>query len=230
MPQQSPPPQLPPESVRGLVSLLLIIHLFAVGIALAAYTSASPIERRIVTTLAPYIRTFNFDLTHVFPAGARLQLTHAGPSDIDFTVSGMVRLPDKQTADWSLPRKGLRPAIRAQRDQYLANAIGSLMDRESDELEAILPRAISAAELRRQNAKTGSIKVTAHFLQEPEDIGGSDVKRRNPDDAGFFRDVFEADVLLGPGGVDLLKKAAKGEVAPLTHKPGAATPPANSKE
>jgi hypothetical protein len=231
MPERDSQPQLPPESVRGFVSLLLIIHLFAIGIGLAAYTSASPVERRLVATLAPYLRTFNFDLTHVFPAVARLHLSHAGPSDIDFTITGTVRLPDKQSADWTLPRKGLRPAIRAQRDQYLANTIGSLTDRESEEQEAILPRTVAAAELRRHSAKSGSFKVTAHFLQEIEDIGGSEVNRRNPEDASFFRDVFEANVLLGPGGVDLLKKAAKGEVAPLTGTTGGAAPqPVNSKE
>jgi hypothetical protein len=229
MPERLPSPQLPPESVRGIVSLLLIVHLFAVAVGLAAYTSASSMERRVVTALAPYIRTFNFDLTHVFPAVARLHLTHAGPSDVDFTISGTVRLPDKQTVDWTLPRKGLRPAIRAQRDQYLANTIGSLMDRESEEQEAILPRAVAAAELHRHNAKSGSIKVTAHFLQEIEDIGGSDVSRRDPNNPSFFRDVFEADAI-GPGNVDLLKKSAKGEVAPLTGATGTATPPGINKE
>lgn len=228
MPEPPKQPQLPSESVRGFVSLLLLIHLFAVAVGLLAYTSASPLERRMVRTMSPYLRTLNFDLTHVYPAVARLHLTHAAPTDVDFTITGTARLPDGKTVDWKLPRSGLIPAIRSQRDQYLANTVGGLTDRESEELEAILPRAMAAAELRRSNARSGSIKVTAHYLPELEDLGGTDASRRNPDDPSYFRDVYDADALLGPGGIDLLKKAAKGEVAPLTGA-STATPPANNE-
>lgn len=231
MPDPTPQPQLPSESVRGLVSLLLIIHLFAIVVGLAAYPSASPVEVRLVTTLAPYLRTFNFDLAHGFPAPARLFLTHAGPTDIDYIVTGTVRQPDHKTAEWRLPRSGVLPLIRAQRDQYLANTIGSLTDGQMEEqLEAVLPRAVAGAELKRHGGKSGTLKITAHYLQEVDALGGSEVNRRNPNDPSYFRDTFEANVLLGPSGVDVLKKAAKGEVAPLTGASGATKTPANNKE
>lgn len=230
MPEQTPSPQLPSESVRTFVSLLLIVHLFAIGIAFFAYPSTSLLEGRIVRTLGPYLRTFNFDLAHVYPTAARPFLTHAGPTDIDYTVTGTVRLPDRTTVEWQLPRKGLFPLVRTQRDQALANTAGSLTDSQMEDMEVILPGALATAELQRNNAKSGTVKVTAHYLQEIQAIGGSEVNRRNPNDPSYFRDAFEATVLLGPSGVDVLKKAAAGEVAPLTGSSGTAAPPTNRKE
>lgn len=231
-PASNKPTQLPSETVRGLVSLFLVIHLFAIGVALASYASASVLERQLATTLRPYLRTFNFDLTHVFPAVARLHLTHAGTSDIDFRITGEAKLPDGKSGTWQLPRAGLFPPIRHSRDQALANVVGGLMERENDEQEALLPRALAAAELRRTGAKSGKIAVTAHYLLDLEDLNAPETKLRNPFDASYYRTVFEARVITNrTGDVDLLKFAAKGEVAPVTGaRGGPAKSPASKKE
>ncbi len=193
------------------------MHLFAVAAALSSYVSASLVQRQLVNGLRPYLRTLNFDLTHVFPAVARLHLTHAGPVDVDFRLTGETDLPDGKKQAWQIPRSGLFPPTRYQRDQALANVVGCLMESESEELESILPRALAAAELRKLGAKKGSITVTAHYLQELNDLKAAESSRRDPFDASYYRVVFDARVIAAVlGGVDLHKSAAKGEVAPVT--------------
>lgn len=228
---KSPPvvSSMPSEGVRGFVSLLLVVHLFAIGVALMAYSSASLLELKLLRALGPYLHTFNFGLTHVYDAPARLHLTHAGPSDVDFRISGETKGPNGTSRTWQIPRDGLFPPIRYHRDQSLANVVGGLMTREDEELEAVLPRTIATAELKRSNAQSGTVKVTAHFLQELEDLTASETSRRDPFDASYYRDVFDARAIAGPlGGVDLLKSSAKGEVAPVTGASGPNSSPKRS--
>ena len=227
------PPKLPSETVRGLVSLLIFVHLLALIVAMGSYTSASVFQRQLVTALRPYIRTLNFDLAHVFPTVARLHLTHAGPSDVDFQIAGEAKLPSGEFSKWQLPREGLFPPIRGTRDQTLANVVGGLLEADQEEREALLPRALAAAELRKADAKSGTITVIAHYLLEIEDLKSPDTKLRNPFDANYFRPVFAASVIATPfGGVDLLKSVGKGEVAPVTGASGntSKSTPAKGKE
>ena len=211
------PPQLPSDTVRGLVSLFLIIHLFALTVSLAAYVSASLVQRQLVIAMGPYLRTFNFELTHAFPAVARLHLTHANPTDVDFRVSGTVKLPDGKSQTWEIPRTRLFPPTRYRRDQTLANVVGGLTESENESQESLLPRALAAAELKKAGARKGEVTVTAHYLQEITDLKASETKLRDPFDASYYRPVFAADVLANAAGVvSLLKSTAKGEVAPVT--------------
>jgi hypothetical protein len=233
-PENPKPPELPSEGVRGIVSLLLVVHLFAIVVVLGSYTSASMLQRQLAATLRLYTRTLNFDLTHVFPAVARLHLTHAGPSDVDFTITGTANLKGGTKQPWQLPRPGLFPPIRANRDQALANVVGGLMDEENDEQESLLPLALASAELRKAGAKSGSITVTAHYLLELEDLNAPETNRRNPFDASYFRNVFQANVIAERNGrFSLLKSVGKGEVAPVTGASGntsKSTEPASKKE
>jgi len=232
-PPTSSPPQLPSETVRGIVSLLIFVHLLALVLAIGSYTQASLFQRQLVRALRPYVRTLNFDLTHVFPAVARLHLTHAGPTDVDFQISGQGKLADGKVADWQLPRADLFPPIRRVRDQNLANVIGAMTESEQEDREAVLPRSLAAAELRKVAAKSGSITVTAHYLLEIGDLNSTETRLRDPFDASYFRPVFDARVIATPsGGVDLLKSVGKGEVAPVTGASGATrkSAPAKSKE
>jgi hypothetical protein len=212
-----PTPQLS-ETARGIISLLLAIHLFTLTIVLGSYTSASPLLMRISDVLGPYARTLNLDLVHAFTAPARLHLTHAGPTDIDFIVRGETNVPQGEPVAWEIPRTGLLPPYRRLRDQNLANAMGQLTDRQNEELEAILPRAVAAAELAKAGAKAGSIRIVAHYLQQLTDVQSPTLNRRDPLDASYYSNVFEARVLAAPGGtVDLLKTSSSArDVAPVT--------------
>jgi hypothetical protein len=222
-----PSPALPSETVRGFVSLLIIIHVFAVVVALASYTSASRLQIKLSKEmLAPYLRNFNFDMTHVYPAVTRLHLTHADVADIDFALSGELKNAAGQPESWQLPESGLWPRIRYQRQLQLANAAGGLAQREDEEAE-ILPRALATSKLQAAGAKSGTLKVTAHYLPNIEDLTSPETARRDPFNATYYQAVFDAKTLAGPMGLDLLKTSAKGEVAPVSG--GKATGPAPAR-
>ena len=231
-PSPSPqPPQLPSETVRGFVSLLIFVHLLALIVALASYTRASVFQQQLLTAFRPYVRTLNFDLAHVFPSSARLHLTHAGPGDVDFRISGKAKLPSGEFSDWQLPRPGLFPPIRGTRDQTLANVVGGLLESEQEERETMLPRALAAAELRRAGAKSGTVTVTAHYLLEIDDLNSPETQLRDPFNANYFRSVFDASVIArSAGGVDLLKSVGKGEVAPVTGASGSTSKSTSAKK
>jgi hypothetical protein len=225
-------PANPPisETTQGLIGLFLVIHLFTLTVIFASYTSASPLLTRVSDVLSPYARSFNFDLVHAFNAPARLHLTHAGPTDLDFIVRGEANAPQGAAVAWEIPRAGLIPPYRRLRDQNLANTLGQLTDREDEELESILPRAVAGAEMAKAGAKSGTIRIVAHYLQQPEDMTSPTTSRRDPFDASYFSNVFEARVLAAPGGsVDLLKTSTSArDVAPVT-RPASPTGQPKSK-
>src|SRR5262249_34872444 len=104
--------------------------------------------------------------------------------------------------------------VRYRRYQALANAAGTLASGEEGSQSAgILARAIAGSVVKRAGASEGSIRIRAHWLPELENFSNLDaLKRAAREDAG---NVYEAQVLAGPDGVELLRKSATLEVAPV---------------
>jgi hypothetical protein len=136
------PPQLPSQGVRTLVSLLLFLHLFSLGVVFMSYGNPLGIEeqeslnRRLLDVLSPYVETFNLNLGHRYRVPtppetaveptARYYLTHGKPTDVDFVVEIDARKKDGTAEKVTIPPSNLWPHQRYLRYQMLANAIGSL--------------------------------------------------------------------------------------------------------
>lgn len=205
--------QLPPQGVRTTISLLLFMHLFGLTIGLAAYASPSSLQTRLKSFFGTYLQTLNFD----FYNSARLYLTHASPTDIDFSIEVSSKNAQGETETLTIPPAGLFPAQRTQRYQALANAAGNLATGEQidEEMAAVLPKSIAASLLARQGATSGTVRVKAHYLMAIEDFESTTIARRDPFDPSRYTTSYEAQVLVRPDGVDLLKTSAAGEVAPV---------------
>ena len=208
---------LPAQGVRTTISLLLFMHLFGLVLGLTAYASPSSLQMKLKVVFGAYLQTLNFD----FYNSARLYLTHASPTDIDFTVEVTSKGADGQVATLTLPPADLFPPQRTRRYQSLANAAGSLAtppqpgEPIDEEMAAVLPKSIAASLLARQGATSGTVKIRAHYLVSVDDFESDVIARRDPFDAMRYATSYEAQVLLRPDGVDLLKTAAAGEVAPV---------------
>lgn len=203
--------------VRSLVSLLLFVHLFAVFVAVTTYTRPSGLQERLHEVFAPYLRTLHltaFPVTHPF---ARYHLTHALPTDVDFTCEVDFTGPSgPQTV--TIPERPLWPRIRLRRYQALANATGALTDEEADEdLGGILPRAIAGSVLKSNGATEGTFRCRAHYLPLIEQMSEVDGGRSAP--LENFRVTYEAQVIVSGGTVELLKKSTTLEVAPIETRP-----------
>lgn len=217
---REPPPQWSPE-VRTWVSLLLFVHLFAVVVAVTTYTRPSLVQEQLHELFAPYLR--NLHLT-AYPNSypfARFYLTHALPTDAEYSCQIEFQAPDGKTETVVIPSSGLQPRVRYRRYQALANATGTLAENESNEdFSSILPRAIAGSILKRRGASQGVLRCKAHDSPEMESMAELESGRRGP--LEIYRDVYEAQVFVTSSGVELLKKSTRLEVAPVE---GAKKPP-----
>ena len=200
-------PPLPSPDVRGWVSLFLFIHLFSVVIALVSYVDPSTLQERLRTVLAPYLTTLNFDLNpNAYPTG-RFYLTHELPTDFDAVIHVDAKMPDGSERSITIPEPGLWPPERRRHYQALANAASTVV--ESDDYQAVLPKSIAGAILRSWGASSGTVRIERNSPP-------SDADRSNPFRSFQHSTIYEAHVLVSPSGqVDLVKKAAAGEVAPV---------------
>lgn len=220
------PVQWSPEA-RTWVSLLLFVHLFAVFVAVAAYTRSSGFERRLLRLFEPYLNNLYLSPTHSTYPFARYYLTHAAQSDVDFSCEVDVEGTDSETL--VVPDSGLWPGVRFRRYQALANVAGYLSQAEGDDnLAGILPKTIAAGVLGQRGEKQGVVRVRAHFLA-PIDAPAKA-------DRGPLTTQYEAEVFSSGDHFDLHKRSAKFEVAPLERRAKGArgasgpAPPKASKE
>ena len=199
--------------------MFLFIHLFAVAIALASYTDPSTLQERLRTVLAPYLTTLNFDLNpNAYPTG-RFYLTHDLPIDVDAVIHVDATLPDGEERSITIPEPGLWPPERRRHYQALANAANTLV--ESDDYQAVLPKAIAGAILRSWGATSGTVRIERHLPLQLDEVDSSDSSKSNPFSPKHYSTVYEAKVLVSPSGqVDLVKKVAAGEVAPVDKNRG----------
>ncbi len=204
---------MPNPEVRGLVGLLIFVHLFSVAVALASYADTSPLENRLQQVLGPYSATLNFDLRpSAYPSG-RFYLTHAEDADVDFSLEVEHTLPDGKAETLSIPMTGLWPG-ETRHYQALANAAGAMA--VSPDVEPVLLRSIAGSVLRHWDATRGLVRVRQHKLVPLEAMSAADASLRDPFNKLYFNTVYEAHVLIGPTGeVDLVKRSAAGEVAPV---------------
>lgn len=210
---------LPPESVRTWISLLLFIHLFMVAVAILAYPSPSTLEQRLCSTLNPYLRTLNFNLNHSAYSASRLHLTHAQDHDIDFKITATTTLKDGQQDVVTIPDPNAR-GIRYRRQLAYANVAGSLA--KNEQYEAILPKAVGGALMAQTGTKNATVMISERRLPAMEDITAGDEQRRNLNSGYYLRRSYEGNVFRIDRKVEIIKKAATGDVAPAQR--GAATP------
>jgi hypothetical protein len=214
----TPPPTWSPET-RSLVSLLIFAHLFALFVGVTTYTRPSDLQLRLHGLFAPYLRNLHFTAHQVSYPVARYYLTHALPTDVDFTCQVDFNTPDGSAQEVTIPRGDLQPLIRARRYQAIANAAGTMADPEANEdLASVLPKALAGAILKQHGAAQGNIRVRAHYIPQIEDMVEVAAGRRTPP----INDIYEAKVFVTGNSIELLKKANKLEVAPV--QPSAAPP------
>jgi hypothetical protein len=201
----------------------LFIHLFSIVIALASYTAPSTLQERLRTLLAPYLATLNFDLNPNAYSTGRFYLTHDLPVDVDAVIHVEATLPDGQQRSITIPEPGLWPLERRRHYQALANAANTLV--ENDDYQAILPKSIAGAILRSWGASDGTVRIQRHLPLQMDEVNSSDSSKSDPFSPKHYSTVYEAKVLVSPSGqVDLVKKVAAGEVAPVDKMPADKAP------
>lgn len=211
--QPAPKPTWGPEA-RTTASLLLFAHLFAVVVAVTSYTQPSLLQQRLHELFVPYLRNLHLAAYPTSYPFARYHLTHALVSDVDFTCQVEFEMPDGTPHTVTLPATGLQPPVRYRRYQLLTNAAGTLAgDELNEDAGSILPKTIGGSILKRHGASQGVLRLRGHLLPEIEDMASVESGDRQP--LENYSNVYEAQVIVAAGRVEILKRTTTLESAPV---------------
>jgi hypothetical protein len=207
--------QRPNEIVRTIVSFLLFLHFFALGVAIASNWSPSSLALRLrrVPGLRPYLQLLDQDQAYI-----GLYNLHDGLSeDTDAAVEVDLTLENGAERKFVLPAPGLWPHQRYRHFSRLAEVAADLAPNQ--DLQSIVPQAIAkhyVAEVQAEGHKVsgGMVRVKHWLLQPMEAIGSSNSAERDPHSAVYDRKLYEARIKLVGGKVRLLKVEEARDVAP----------------
>ena len=210
---------LPPDWLRTVVSFLIVVHLFALAVAVLSNWNPSTLSMRLrqnVPLVKPYLQALAMDQSYLPSYG----LTFAMEEDTDMAVELALELPDGSQKQIALPAKELWPRERWRRDARLAETAGDLTGERFKNIESMLPQAIAAHYVAKYEAKGGTIRFTRHKLLSIDAPASSDPNVRDPYNPLFYARVYEARIIVVRGSAKLLKTEAAAEVAPAAAKEG----------
>jgi hypothetical protein len=220
-------------TLRSILSLLLVIHLFCVAVVLASNFRRSQLQNRLVSIFACYTQLLDFDpdftpyfytLGRPIDDDARLTIDLYADADQPVTAQQMlktVRLPEGGTNWLGDRRRYFRLA------QILA--AGADPENENDDLTGEIARAVGARVMRESQARRAVLHCNRRMSQ-PLNLTtlNPGFPADRPTDAAYDRVVYEADVWIDEDNqVQVLKRASRAEVAPRQFAPR--QPPGTSK-
>lgn len=213
------------STTQQIVSLLIVLHLFCVLVALSSYTRRSPLQVRLLNMLAPYARTLN-----IAPASAPFHLTQYDALTGDFEhddehyLELTITTADGETQTHNLNVAALPfPDARRRYRTYATEMVYAQSDGVEGETRlAELAKAAAGYGLRRWHADAGVLRLK-HHLSQPRLLANlQEGFPENPRDERYLVTRYEADVLLDEDGdVQLIKREAKEQVAPVISPPAA---------
>lgn len=202
---------------RTALTLLLIVHLFAVTVGVLAYSfPLSPLRSQLaeVPFIRPYLQLLHIDTAYNF------HLTDGLEDDLDHFV---VVLPQDASADPAgetsaalrLPERGMQPGIRRERFQQLAQRAAA--GAEGDPVRPLLSKTIGGAMLRHADAPDGTyrFRVQRQRVVAREDVNSPDASRSDPYDASRFATAYEGAIILDGSGVYFTEIAPEEQRAGL---------------
>ena len=232
-PKSTPAATLPSSSVIGGVSLLLVIHLFAVVVA--GVSNQIPVEQgseplrtqfRRTPGLVPYLRTFGFDWGFNHPRTPWIMTDGSGQSvdhscDVVLDWPANAEVTDAMLADMKrlpLLPAGTRLGIRKRRYRQLATYVGLLVG--DDETESNLPKLISERLIAERGLTEGThrFRCRQHLLLNPENARSNIAAERDPFRPSLYDSIYQADLVIIEGEVVLSKVAGRGEVTQVDNE------------
>ncbi|HTN75839.1 MAG TPA: hypothetical protein VL096_11355 [Pirellulaceae bacterium] len=218
----------PSATTQQVVSLLLVIHLFCVFVALSTYSALSgymrpsALQERLLQLLAPYTRTID-----LAPGLAPYHLSHynasTGASEIDDDFYLEIEVTHD---DGSVERRSLNEfgsAFPDAQQRFRAFAADMVFYQSREGAGAIefgeFARAAAGFALRKMDAEVGVLRLKRHMSQ-PRLLG--DLEEGFPADPHaerYILTLYEADILLADGETQLIRREARGVVAPVISTP-----------
>lgn len=235
------PAKLPGQEIRGIVSLLIILHLLFVFLAMLTSTDsgASPVLRDIKES-TPGAEAY---LTQLWlDRGYDYHLMNDQPLDWDHHLEATIRdKDDKEFQSLTLPEAGMWPSERRDRWARLAWFVDYFVIRASGDAplaidvfrKNLLPGSICAGLIREHpGAYSVNLRCVYHRGISRKEMADPDVQVRDPNDARYLEKVGDFSVFLTAGGrPQTFEHLPSPEVSPLrTHAGATATPGSKSEK
>lgn len=193
----------PSAALRTFISLVIVIHLFCVGVVLSSNFAPSQLQESLVAILGPYTKTLHLD-----PNFVPYHLTSGEPTDRfhQWIVQGdgfALRFPDRQWRG-GFPRNRL--TMMAQVAAYYA-------ENEMDEVPAELARGFARYAIHGRQRPGSDERLVVRCLRYigDDDPAGVQDSLVSPG----IHVVYEADVWVDQNGtLSVLKRSPAAEVAP----------------
>lgn len=201
--------------LRTAGSLAISIHLLVVAAGL--YGSMAPgrdgdrnLKERLRGVVTPYTQLLNFDST------ARFALTHATGEDVDCRIEFLPAgdNPD-ENSQWVAVEKGWRGTDCRLRYQRLSEILAGYGDSRNDDGAAVVATAICEHLALQLGTDVQQIRCTRRLLQEPGDVDGSNLDRRNPSDSSYVVEVYRAEPIRIGGRLQMRRVGTRGQEAPV---------------
>jgi hypothetical protein len=219
--KNEPSPKLPNETVRTVVSLWLVFHLFGIALALATDTGMGRSQLLERMKRAPFLSQYLYALW--LDVGYSYPLT-AGEQDGDYSIETELVYTDGHHGDRASLALPDAHGQRLERYQALARRAAPGPDMETP--DSTLPSYIGGAMLRKlqdEGVKEVLFYVRRHAPLSMSDAAAADPAQRNPLAPRTFTDLAVASVTLDSLGnpqVQFRPQSAR-DVAPVTNPRGA---------
>ncbi|HEY2415029.1 MAG TPA: hypothetical protein VGI40_22485 [Pirellulaceae bacterium] len=222
-------------TLRGVLSLLICIHLFCVAVVLAANFRRSPLQGRLVSIFSGYTKLLHFD-----PEFTPYYYTLGRPSDddtwlvIDLYPSAEQPVAQQQSVKTvRLPEGGSNWFDNRKRAFQLARLVATSAEpgNENDDLTGEIARSVGGWAMRTTGNHRAVVRCVRRMSQSLDLAAlNPGFPADRPTDPAYDSTIYEADVWTDEDGqVQLLKRASRAEVAPGRTGTGAMspTPPSN---
>ena len=198
-----------PDAARTVISLLLFVHLFGLGLVFFSNFEGGDWDSTLLYNMKRVVRPYMYPLWLDRPY--HYHLTYAEELDFDHYIEGALTPADSSEAiTIRLPDDELGPGLRRQRYQRLAWHFARRA--QSDASSEVLPLAIGAGLLKQNHAARVQVRCLRKrplFLDEVR----AGTPRNVPDERIYAADVF---FLPGFDQPQLNKIGEARDVAPVT--------------
>jgi hypothetical protein len=209
------PPASLPQSVRTLISFLLFLHLFALGVAVASNAGpVSPLRRalRRAPFVRPYLQWLQMDLAYNYHLtfGSELDCDHFVEIELDWKGRS-----DPRATTLALPEQSMWPRERVKRYHNLTLSMASFEGQSA--VESLLPHAVSRRLLAERGITSGAhrFRLRRHMLLPMQDAASTSPAIRDPFGARRYQTALEYDLAFARGELLVSKAAEARETAPV---------------
>lgn len=225
--ESSPQDMMPESPWRTLITFLLFLHLFAIGVGTVSTYQQSHLERQLrdVPGIRPYVQLLGLDVPYV----QLYSLTCGRLIDRDFSLIVAEVDPKKKPEELGvvqLPPPDMSPLERRRRYDHLARKVGMYggldqpleLNAQPDEAgQASLVTMAGAHVLKEKGWDRCRVRCVAHSIPEMQHTRSIDPAERDPFSARYYETIYEAEVWFNKRGVPQIQKIeAASDMAPAS--------------